>query len=100
MSATAMLAEAGRPLNLGASGPDTPRAVLDGLRQAVEKLRGLDQKTAAPDVSAAALAALRMIEVRVYADALVARYSQADSSLNGVIRQIRSAHDTHCTCGR
>lgn len=96
LTVQAMLTEAGRVVGVAGAADASPRSIATALRQVSDALRSapLDD-----DVRATHWAALRMIEARYYADMQVSRFEDADAAVMGVLRDIRTAHQRHCTCG-
>lgn len=96
LTVPAMLTEAGRVVGVTGAADASPRSIAAALRQISEALRSAPLED---EVRATHWAALRMIEARYYADMLVSRYEDADTAVIGVLRDIRTAHQRHCTCG-
>jgi hypothetical protein len=96
LTVPAMLTEAGRVVGVAGAADASSRSIVAAMKQISEALRSAPLET---EVRATHWAALRMIEARYYADLLVSRYEDADTAVIGVLKDIRTAHQRHCTCG-
>ena len=100
MSVSAQIGEVTRPLAPSVPIPsdNSPLTILPALKTVLDAARAADAATLSPPSRAALLAALRVIEARVYTDAQLARYEEAEQGLITTLNDIRAAHDKHCTC--